>query len=122
MVSISKIESGIAKYLDDEVMTKLPGNGFEKILTGTALSLMIRRITTQFDTFKVNPYVKMMGIISDDGLVDVELVAEELKKHIPAGSGIKIDIPFIGAMTFHRPDVDCLLGYILEKTIVVNQY
>lgn len=122
MVTISKLETGIVKYLDDEVMNKLPSNGFEKIITGTALSLMLRKMSSKFDILKENQYIKMMDVISDDGLIDVELIAEELKKHIPSGTGIKIDIPLVGTMTFHKPDVDCLLGYILEKTIVAKQY
>lgn len=111
MVAISKIEQGIAAYLDSELMPKLPNTGIEKVLAGTAMSLVISRSGKILDGYKNNKAVKMLGLMDADGNVDVDVLAEELKKNIPA-EGVKIDVPIIGTMTFHKEDVDKLHEYI----------
>lgn len=111
MVSIDKIEQGIAAYLDGELMPQLPNSGFEKVLAGTAISLFIRRSGKIIERYKDNKAVQMLGIMDADGNVDVDVLAEELKKNFPK-DGMKLDIPIIGAMTFHKEDVDKLHEYI----------
>lgn len=111
MVPISKIEQGVAAYLDAELMPQLPNSGFEKVLAGTAMSLVIRRSGVILDSYKNNKAVQMLGLIDSEGNVDVDVLAEELKKNFPK-EGMKINIPIIGAMTFHKEDVDKLHEYI----------
>lgn len=111
MVSIDKIEKGVAAYLDSELMPQLPNSGFEKVLAGTAMSLVIRRSGKILDSYKDNKAVQMLGIMDAEGNVDVDVLAEELKKNLPK-EGMKVEIPIIGAMTFHKEDVDKLHEYI----------
>lgn len=111
MVPISKIEQGVAAYLDSELMPQLPNSGFEKVLAGTAMSLIIRRSGKIIDSYKNNKAVQMLGIMDEEGNVDVDVLAEELKKNLPK-EGMKVEIPIIGAMTFHKEDVDKLHEYI----------
>lgn len=112
MVSIDKIEQGVAHYLDGELMPQLQSSGWEKVLVGTAASLAIRRTSTIIAGYKDHKLVKMLGIMDDKGNVDVETLAIELKKNIPK-EGFKVDIPIIGTMTFHKDDVDKLCEYIV---------
>lgn len=107
MVSIEKIEKGVAAYLDSELMPKLPANGVQKVLAGTAISLLIKRSGTIVESYKDNQVVQMLGIMDADGNVDVDVLAEELKKNIPT-DGVKVDVPVIGALTFRKDDVDKL--------------
>lgn len=112
MVSIDKIEKGVASYLDGELMPKLQSNGWEKVLVGTAASLAIHRTGAIIAGYKDHKLVKMLGIMDDEGNVDVEVLAAEVKKNIPK-DGVKVDIPIIGIMTFHKDDVDKLCEYIM---------
>lgn len=113
MVSIDKIEEGVAKYLDAELMPQFQNNGLEKVLVGTAASLLIRKTGTIVSSYKDNKLVKMLGIMDESGNVDVDILAEELKNNI-SKEGIKVDIPVIGTMTFHKEDIDTLYEYIVE--------
>lgn len=113
MVSIDKIEKGVAAYMDSEIMPQLPNGGIEKVLAGTALSLVIRRSGTILEGYRNNQVVRMLGIMDEEGNVDVDVLAEELKKNITS-DGVKIEIPIIGKMTFHKEDVDKLHEYITE--------
>lgn len=112
MVSIDKIEQGVANYLDGELMPQLKGNGFEKVVVGTAASLFIRRSGKIIEGYKDNKFIKMLGIMDGEGNVDVDVLSEELKKNIP-NDGIKVDVPIIGTLTFHKEDIDKLNDYIM---------
>lgn len=112
MVAIDKIEKGVANYLDNELMSQFQSNGLEKVIVGTAASLMIRKSGAIIASYKDNKLVKMLGIMDDKCNVDVDVLAEEVKKNIPK-EGVKVDIPVIGTMTFHKDDVDKLYDYIM---------
>lgn len=112
MVSVDKIEQGVANYLDAELMPQLKGNGIEKVIVGTTASLLIRKTGTIIEGYKDNKLVKMLGIIDDNGAVDVDTLVEEVKKNIPK-EGIKIEVPILGTLTFHKDDVDKLYDYIV---------
>ena len=112
MVSIDKIEKGVANYLDAELMSQFQGNSVEKVLVGTAASLLIRKSGTIVEGYKDNSVVKMLGIMDDNGDVDVDILAEELKKNI-SKEGFVVDVPILGTLTFHKEDVDKLCDYIM---------
>lgn len=112
MVTVDKIEQGVANYLDAELMPQFQGNSVEKVIVGTVASLLIRRTGTIIEGYKDNKLVKMLGIIDDNGAIDADILAEEVKKNIPK-EGIKIDVPILGLLTFHKDDVDKLYDYIM---------
>lgn len=112
MVSVDKIEQGVANYLDAELMPQLKGNGIEKVIVGTTASLLIRKTGTIIEGYKDNKLVKMLGIIDDNGAVDVDTLVEEVKKNIPK-EGVKVEVPILGTLTFHKDDVDKLYDYIM---------
>lgn len=112
MVPVNKIEKGIAAYLDAELMPKFQGNGLERVIVGTVTSLVIRKSGDIINGYKDNKAVQMLGIMDEDGNVDVDTLAEELKKNI-GKDGVKVDIPVIGAITFHKEDVTKLYDYIM---------
>lgn len=115
MVPISKIEKGVAAYLDAEIMPKFQDvNGFERVLAGTALGLIIRRSGKIIESYKDNKTVQALGLMDAEGNVDVDVLAEELKKNIPE-DGMKVTIPIIGGnMNFHKEDVKKLHEYITK--------
>lgn len=114
MVSINKIEQGVAAYLDSEIMPQLQNGSLEKVIAGTAISLAIRKSGKILAGYKNNKAIQMLELMDSEGNVDVDILAEELKKNIPT-EGFKIEVPLIGAMTFHKDDVDKLHKYIVNK-------
>lgn len=111
MKSIAKIEAGVASYFDAEVMPKLPSNGIERILTGTAISLLIKKFSK---TINETGTLKTLGVQDEKGNVDVDAIAEELKKNMPK-DGVRIDVPVIGVMTFNESDINVMLGHINKQ-------
>lgn len=112
MIPIKQIEKGVAAYLDAEIMPQLPNSSLEKVLAGTAMSLVIRRSGNILESYKDNKAVQMLGLMDSDGNVDVDILSEELKKNI-SNDGLKVEVPIIGKMTFHKDDVDKLHNYIM---------
>ena len=113
MISINKIETGIARYLDAELMPKLPSDGLKSVIAGTAISIVVKRLGTMLDGLRGNSALKALGVIAENGDIDVDLLYEELRKHIPR-TGLSIDIPFVGTLRFTEGDVDNLYNYIIS--------
>lgn len=111
MVTIQQIQSGLAAYLDAEMMPKLPANGVQKVITGAAMGLLIKRSGAIIQEYSQHPFVKMLGITDENGNWDLDSLKTEVKKQID-GNGFDVEVPMLGVMTFHQADVDKLVTYI----------
>ncbi len=113
MVSIPQIESGVARYLDSELISQLPEGQFSRLAAGTMISLAIKRSSRIIEKLKENTFVKMLDIFDGEGNVDLEVVKEAVLENM-TDAGLKIDIPVVGTVTFKRDDVEklykCILG------------
>lgn len=107
----AQIQDGVVKYLDKELMPMLPETGFQRVLAGTAIAMLIRKYSPMLEVLKENQAMKMLGVVGEDGLYDLATLSEELKKQLPK-EGMKVDVPVIGGLTFHSEDVDKLMEYI----------
>lgn len=112
MVTIRQMENGIARFLDTELLSKMQGT-WQKVVAGTATGILIKRSENILSSLKNNEIVKMMGIISEDGMIDIDILREELKKNVP-DSGVQIDLPMIGRITIKKEDVDKLYACIVN--------
>lgn len=111
MVTVQQIQSGLAAYLDAEMMPKLPANGVQRVITGAAMGLLIKRSGAIIQEYSQHPFVKMLGITDENGNWDLDSLKTEVKKQID-GNGFDIEVPMLGVMTFHQADVDKLVTYI----------
>ena len=111
MVTVQQIQSGLAAYLDAEMMPKLPANGVQKVITGAAMGLLIKRSGIIIQEYSQHPFVKMLGITDESGNWDLDSLKTEVKKQID-GNGFDVEVPMLGVMTFHQADVDKLVTYI----------
>lgn len=113
MVSIDQIEKGIANYLDAELIQQLPADGFQRVIAGVGLSLLIKRSSVLVEKVKSNSFIQLLGIFDENGNVDIDTLRDEIKKQMPA-DGIKIDVPSIGIINFTKNDVDSVYSYIIK--------
>jgi hypothetical protein len=113
MVSIDKIERGVARFLDAEMLPTLPTEGVARVVAGTAMAVLVRRLGGMIRGYANHSIVRGLGVIDESGNVDVDILREALKANVPE-TGLKIEIPLGGAVTFHKADVDLLYRYILE--------
>lgn len=114
MVSIENIQKGLANYLDTELAGKLKDNSLQNVMIKVGISLYIKNFSSKIETLKDNTAIKMLGIFDDSGNIDVDVLRTELENNIPA-TGMKVDVPMVGTMTFHKDDVEKLYNYIIEQ-------
>ena len=112
MVTTEQIERGFARWLDNELMPHFPANGWKKVIAGTAASIMIKRGGTMITALAENPIVKALEV-AKDGMFDIEILRDEMKSNMSA-TGLKIDIPIVGAITLNKGDIDIIAQYIME--------
>ena len=109
MVSIDKIQRGVAKYLDVEILPKLSGK--DKWLLCGASTLYLAKLPQIITALNTKPAIKVLGLISDDGNVDIDALVNSIR---PAAkqSNLNLQIPFSGVLSLSENDIDILLRYI----------
>ena len=113
MVSIEAIEHGMARYLDEELLPKLPRDGIKGFGIGVVATLMIKRGGNMLRDLSKNKAIQAMGIIAPDGAVDLELLKEACMGNIPQ-TGLPIELPAGLAIRLTEQDVETMYRYIKE--------
>lgn len=66
------------------------------------------------DTIKNKPLVRAMAAIDKDGNVDVDKLANRIRKGLESKGSLEIDIPLYGPVRFVPEDIDNILGELKE--------
>lgn len=116
MVSVDKIEKGVAKYLDAELIPKLPENSWKQFGAGVVSALVAKRGGSVIEAYKHHPVLKAFGVVDEAGMLDAELLRDIAKERIPE-TGLSVDVPLLGTLKLYRADVDKLYGHIVGQGV-----
>jgi len=109
MIPIAQVKAGLEKYIEREILTKT--TGLPRWGVGVMLGIVFKKSDNIIALLKQNRFIQAMGLIDEQGNVDVDLIYNELKKQAanePATIDLKImDIP-LGVITITSADVDAL--------------
>lgn len=109
-VRFETVVDGVNKYIDREIYKNL--NDLQEFVA----RLTVGRINQNMDAIKAslmaNGFVKTMGVIDHEGMVDIDAVLQEVRKELERKGSIHFEIPMIGKFIFHPADVDVLREYI----------
>lgn len=111
MVNATQIINGVVKYIDAEILAKI--DGWQKWVLGVGAGLAVGRAGEIFNAIANQPMVKMLGVVDEQGMVDIEMLHKEFAKQAAKGP-VTFDMPMIGAMTINQNDVEKLYHYIKE--------
>lgn len=111
MVNIDMIERGLARYLENELIPKLPRDGLKGFGIGVAATLAIRRSGDILRGMIDKPIVKTMGLVDDDGAIDIDTVLEAVAENVPP-TGVLIDLPLGIQLRMNHADFKCIAEYI----------
>lgn len=115
MVTTNQIQHGITRYVDTQIMPKLPEtgamDGLKRLGVGVAAAYTAKNIDRVLTGFRGNGFLQAVGAMDENGDVDIEGIAEIAKEKIP-DAGIRATVPILNELTFYREDVDALLSYI----------
>ena len=109
-VKFESVIDGINKYIDKEIYSGL--NDLQEF----AARLVVGRINSNQAVVKNflmnNGFMKTLGIVDYEGMVDVEQLLSEIREEIERKGSLKVEIPLIGTLTFKSSDVDTLYRMI----------
>ena len=111
MVNLNQIQNGIVKYLDSEITPKI--NGWQKWVFGALASTALAKTTNIFNALKQNEFVKMLEIIDENDMIDIDTLYREFFKQAQKGP-VTFDVPMVGALTLNTADVEKIYRYIME--------
>lgn len=103
MYNYSQVINGLAKYIDEEIVSKI--DGWQKWIIGAGLGMSLDKGVNIFNELKVNPMVKALGVIDKNDMIDVETLYHNVKKQAH-NNPITFSVPMIGVMTLNELDVD----------------
>lgn len=106
-----QIMQGIINYADSEIMTKLPTAG--KWVIGTAIGLATTKANEVVASIQNNAMVKALGIVDENGLIDVDTLTSAMKDSADRYGKISVEVPMIGKLSFSSADVETLRNYIV---------
>lgn len=112
MYNYSQVISGIAKYIDTEIVNKIVG--WKKWVVGSGIGLALSNTTEVFNQLKNNEFVKMLGVIDKEDKIDVDKIYKEMKKQAKK-SAVTFDMPMIGAITLNEQDLDRMYELIKSE-------
>ena len=116
MASIDQIRTALAMYYDEELKPTLPE--MKGRIFGFALGVTLAKPDAWLG--RIIPIARAMGAISENGDVDVDLLAREAKKNLFGKDGVfeirknlnPLNPADIDIFRFHPADVDALMRYI----------
>ena len=109
MATVTQIQNGIAKYIDEEVVAAMPG--WQKWVFGAGASIALNNLPATIERVKNTEVVKMLGVIDAQGNIDMAKIYQGVKKQSAKGP-VTFEIPAMGKMTLNDADVDKIYRYI----------
>ena len=103
---------GIINYINKEILSTMAD--WQAMLARIALSRILSSKDGLRATITGNSFLQSMGVVSVDGLIDVDGLARDLKEQITGAGRLEIELPVFGKYSFSPDDVDTLYKYIKE--------
>lgn len=115
MATIEQVRRGLASYIDNEIIAVIPGGTLRRVVIGAAATMLAANMERMLHDATNNPTIHALGIVAEDGTVNVDVLADALRKNITE-DGVKFSPDImgfrLGEMTFKQQDIDRLREYI----------
>lgn len=103
MMTCEQIKAGIGDWLNVKIMPRLDGK--RQFMLGMAYGLGAGRIDALIAEAGKNQIVKAMGLIDENGCVDIDALYNAAIAQMQVQQRLQIDIPLMGAFTFDEADL-----------------
>lgn len=102
----------VFKYLEKNMV---PGmSGLQEIAFYTIREALDDEAENVIEIIKNKPVVRAIAAIDKDGDVDVEKLANRIRKGMEAAGGLTFDVPLYGSVRFVPEDIDNILVELKE--------
>lgn len=111
MVSINRVQTGLSRYLDNEIMPKL--SGWQKWVFSAAATAYIADASKVAEKVRSSATLAPLSLIDEANNIDVDKIYQHLR---PAAEKCPapISIPGMGTITLTVSDVDMLYNCIMN--------
>jgi hypothetical protein len=111
-MTFERVINGINKYINAEIYATM--NDWQEILARIAIGRMLGNTEQLKQSLVSNGFLRTFALMDENGNVDIETLARDLKAQIAAKGKMTISLPLMPALTFKPEDVDILHRYIME--------
>lgn len=111
--SFETVLNGIAKFIDKNVYAGM--NDWQELIARIFVGRIFDARENLKSAFVNSGFIRTFGIIDENGNVDVESLAKDIKREIQRKEKITVSIPMFGQMSFVPQDVDDLYNMIAEE-------
>ena len=107
MVTVDKLQRGLARYVEQEILP--PMKGADRWIVTSAVTLALGKLPVLVQN---GGALKTLGVIGTDNTVDIEGLIQSVRPAARA-TPITINIPFTnGVITLTEQDLDTIARYI----------
>ena len=112
MVTISQIQKGFVRFVDNEVAAAF--TGWQKAVVAGAAGLLAANFPNLVNTYAAHPIVAALGVYDpQNGSVNIDALYNAFVPKMGQDK-IPITIPKIGTIKMGQPEIDVLMRYIKE--------
>ena len=111
-MTFERVIHGINKYINAEIYSTM--NDWQEVLARIAISRMIGNTDQLKNSLLTNGFIRTFAIMDDEGHVDVDGIARDLRHQLEEKGKMTISLPLMPSLTFKPEDVDVLYRYIME--------
>ena len=104
MVTREQFKSGVAMYLNDEFVAKVPG--IKKWIVVLISNEMLAQMDSILDRLPGNSYV------TKDGMIDIDRLYRDMSRIAESTGEVTENIPLLGDVRFSKKDIDELYRLI----------
>lgn len=115
MVHKTSIIPGLTKFIDNVILSHYSPTSMKRILAAGGISLYLKNNQSMIDDLAKNPLVSGLGIVTEDGRVDLDAMRDVIKTEINKAGFMRVNVPIIGDVDFTSDDIDSLYRYIVNS-------
>lgn len=109
-MEFNKVINGLVKYIDKEIIKDM--NQWQELMARVSMSRIIGNSNSIKNALSNNPFIRTFAIIDDEGNVDVDGLAQDIKRIIRDKGFVEISLPMFGTFKFTENDIDVICSYI----------
>lgn len=112
MATIQQIQTGAARFIDNELLPSF--TGWQKVLVGGGTGLLLKNLPNTLDALAASPMAAALGVYNaQNGTVDIDALAGAFLPQMGADA-LPIAIPGGVVVRLTRGDFEKLIRYIKE--------
>lgn len=109
-MNFDAVIQGIIRYLDAEIYKGM--SDWQEMAARIAVSRILGNKDALRSSIVNNTFLQTFGVVSPDGMIDVDGLARDIKQQIAAKGKLEVSLPIFGRFTFYDTDVDHLVEHI----------